>query len=221
MNQQVVIPPQSSTAHYTVAERPDAAPPQNSHSRPEQESSDIQLTPRSQLTSNIPHPRPPRTDAAGIRKTKEKKSRDVFTTTRPVRQTPARIEFRSLYRRSLKLALDWAVHRHVWRGQAMYIRSLFEANKSVTDPRMQRDSDADMGFWMSNRNYSRKLRNYWNTGSIPTPTSLRQRREAQNTAETFPPLTSTPRNSEAIFNYPDRSGKDPDIERAMESGGDI
>ncbi|KAJ0154643.1 NADH dehydrogenase [ubiquinone] 1 beta subcomplex subunit 9 [Colletotrichum tanaceti] len=36
----------------------------------------------------------------------------------------------SLYRRSLKLALDWAVHRHLWRGQALYIRSLFEANRN-------------------------------------------------------------------------------------------
>ncbi|KAI1848282.1 hypothetical protein JX265_013838 [Neoarthrinium moseri] len=44
----------------------------------------------------------------------------------------------SLYRRSLKLSLDWAVHRHLWRGQALYIRSLFEANRSVTDPRKQR-----------------------------------------------------------------------------------
>ncbi|EGR48857.1 uncharacterized protein TRIREDRAFT_47510 [Trichoderma reesei QM6a] len=44
----------------------------------------------------------------------------------------------SLYRRSLKLALDWAVHRHLWRGQALYIRSLFEANRKVTDPRQQR-----------------------------------------------------------------------------------
>lgn len=43
-----------------------------------------------------------------------------------------------LYRRSLKLALDWAVHRHLWRGQAMYIRSLFEANKHVREPRQQR-----------------------------------------------------------------------------------
>ncbi|KAJ5306649.1 hypothetical protein PENANT_c003G00502 [Penicillium antarcticum] len=43
----------------------------------------------------------------------------------------------SLYRRSLKLALDWAVHRQVWRGQAVYIRSLFEANKDVRDPRQQ------------------------------------------------------------------------------------
>jgi hypothetical protein len=46
----------------------------------------------------------------------------------------------SLYRRSLKLALDWAVHRHIWRGQAMYIRSLFEANRDVRDPRQQKVS---------------------------------------------------------------------------------
>ena len=45
---------------------------------------------------------------------------------------------RSLYRRCLKLSLDWAVHRYVWRGQAVYIRSLFEANKSVKEPRQQR-----------------------------------------------------------------------------------
>nr|POF15284.1 nadh dehydrogenase [ubiquinone] 1 beta subcomplex subunit 9 [Quercus suber] len=44
-----------------------------------------------------------------------------------------------LYRRSLKLALDWAVHRHLWRGQAMYLRSLFEANRNVTQPRQQRE----------------------------------------------------------------------------------
>ncbi|KAF4972728.1 hypothetical protein FZEAL_9544 [Fusarium zealandicum] len=48
------------------------------------------------------------------------------------------LSFRALYRRSLKLALDWAVHRHLWRGQALYIRSLFEANRNVTDPRHQR-----------------------------------------------------------------------------------
>lgn len=45
---------------------------------------------------------------------------------------------RSLYRRSLKLALDWSVHRHLWRGQAVYIRSLFENNRDVSDPRLQR-----------------------------------------------------------------------------------
>ncbi|KAL3426193.1 complex 1 protein [Phlyctema vagabunda] len=44
----------------------------------------------------------------------------------------------SLYRRSLKLSLDWSVHRYLWRGQALYIRSLFEANKDVRDPRQQR-----------------------------------------------------------------------------------
>ncbi|EXJ73231.1 uncharacterized protein Z519_12038 [Cladophialophora bantiana CBS 173.52] len=45
---------------------------------------------------------------------------------------------RGLYRRSLKLALDWAVQRNLWRGQAVYIRSLFDANKNITDPRQQR-----------------------------------------------------------------------------------
>ncbi|GJC87321.1 LYR family protein (complex 1 protein) [Colletotrichum tofieldiae] len=45
----------------------------------------------------------------------------------------------SLYRRSLKLALDWAVHRHLWRGQALYIRSLFEANRNVIDSRQKRE----------------------------------------------------------------------------------
>ncbi|EHL00040.1 putative NADH dehydrogenase [Glarea lozoyensis 74030] len=44
----------------------------------------------------------------------------------------------SLYRRALKLSLDWAVHRYVWRGQAMYIRSLFEANKKIQEPRQLR-----------------------------------------------------------------------------------
>ncbi|EGX96549.1 Complex 1 LYR protein [Cordyceps militaris CM01] len=39
---------------------------------------------------------------------------------------------------SLRLALDWAVQRQLWRGQALYIRSLFEANRHVTDPRQQR-----------------------------------------------------------------------------------
>ena len=46
-----------------------------------------------------------------------------------------------LYRRSLKLALDWSVHRYLWRGQALYIRSLFEANANVREPRQQRVSD--------------------------------------------------------------------------------
>lgn len=52
----------------------------------------------------------------------------------------ANSQARSLYRRSLKLALDWAVHRQLWRGQALYIRSLFEANRQVSDPRQQRVS---------------------------------------------------------------------------------
>ncbi|GAW17902.1 hypothetical protein ANO14919_073700 [Xylariales sp. No.14919] len=44
----------------------------------------------------------------------------------------------SLYRRALKISLEWAVHRHLWRGQALYIRSLFEINRNVKDLRQQR-----------------------------------------------------------------------------------
>jgi Complex 1 protein (LYR family) len=45
---------------------------------------------------------------------------------------------RSLYRRALKLSLDWTVLRHQWRGQALYIRSLFEAQRDVKDIKLQR-----------------------------------------------------------------------------------
>jgi hypothetical protein len=59
--------------------------------------------------------------------------------------------FSSLYRRSLKLSLDWAVHRYIWRGQALYIRSLFDANKNVKEPRQQRVSK-DIGVACSTLN---------------------------------------------------------------------
>ncbi|KIV96466.1 hypothetical protein PV10_00336 [Exophiala mesophila] len=45
---------------------------------------------------------------------------------------------RSLYRRALRLSLDWAVQRSLWRGQAVYIRSLFDANRNINDTRTQR-----------------------------------------------------------------------------------
>ena len=47
----------------------------------------------------------------------------------------------SLYRRALKLSLDWSVQRSVWRGQALYIRSLFEQHRDVREPRHQRVSE--------------------------------------------------------------------------------
>ena len=50
----------------------------------------------------------------------------------------SRIQVLRLYRQSLKLALDWSVHRYLWRGQAVYLRGLFEANRHVTEPRQQR-----------------------------------------------------------------------------------
>merc|ERR1712098_360835 len=55
-----------------------------------------------------------------------------------VQFTPHVKAVRDLYRRSLRLALDWAVQRNLWRGQAVYIRSLFDANRNVNDPRRQR-----------------------------------------------------------------------------------
>ncbi|KAI9754410.1 MAG: hypothetical protein M1815_005643 [Lichina confinis] len=41
----------------------------------------------------------------------------------------------SIYRRALKLTLAWTIERGLWRGQALYIRSLFEAKKDVREPR--------------------------------------------------------------------------------------
>lgn len=46
--------------------------------------------------------------------------------------------YRSLYRRSLKLSLDWSIRRDVWRPQALNIRELFEANRDVKEPRQLR-----------------------------------------------------------------------------------
>ncbi|CAN9088058.1 unnamed protein product [Alternaria sp. RS040] len=51
----------------------------------------------------------------------------------------SKIHVLRLYRRSLKLALDWSVHRYLWRGQALYIRELFEAKRNVTEPRQMRE----------------------------------------------------------------------------------
>ncbi|KAL7774575.1 hypothetical protein CFE70_005487 [Pyrenophora teres f. teres 0-1] len=51
----------------------------------------------------------------------------------------SKIHVLHLYRRSLKLALDWSVHRYLWRGQALYIRELFEAKRNVKEPRQMRE----------------------------------------------------------------------------------
>ncbi|RMZ70569.1 hypothetical protein GMOD_00000678 [Pyrenophora seminiperda CCB06] len=51
----------------------------------------------------------------------------------------SKIHVLRLYRRSLKLALDWSVHRYLWRGQALYIRELFEAKRHVKEPRQMRE----------------------------------------------------------------------------------
>ncbi|CAG8440397.1 5075_t:CDS:2 [Ambispora leptoticha] len=39
---------------------------------------------------------------------------------------------KQLYRRSLKLSLDWYGFRNIWRQKALEIRERFEANRSVT-----------------------------------------------------------------------------------------
>ncbi|KAF7118309.1 hypothetical protein CNMCM5793_007821 [Aspergillus hiratsukae] len=103
----------------------------------------------------------------------------------------------SLYRRSLKLALDWAVHRQVWRGQAVYIRSLFEANKDVRDPRQQRvNSPAPATIWPLNAKssaYTKKFgrcsfakpRNYWKPGNTRIRIAHLLPQVAVNMRETF------------------------------------
>ncbi|KAF1810602.1 hypothetical protein P152DRAFT_460299 [Eremomyces bilateralis CBS 781.70] len=70
------------------------------------------------------------------------------TVVSPERMTPAyevpdmtlshRAKVCSLYRRALKLSLDWCNDRAAWRGQAMYIRTVFDANLAVNDRRTQR-----------------------------------------------------------------------------------
>ncbi|KAK0520783.1 hypothetical protein OC834_006904 [Tilletia horrida] len=41
----------------------------------------------------------------------------------------------SLYRRYLKNALDWTVRRDLWRDQAIQIRTEFERNRHIRNPR--------------------------------------------------------------------------------------
>ncbi len=83
----------------------------------------------------------------------------------------------SLYRRSLKLALDWAVQRYIWRGQAQYIRSLFEANKDIREPRQQRVSHKmpfnpliwGQGTEISTRYFYKRQRHCWEKWKHPDP----------------------------------------------------
>lgn len=87
---------------------------------------------------------------------------------------------RSLYRRSLKLSLDWAVQRQIWRGQAVYIRSLFEANKDVRDPRQQQvydirsDPRCSLYSLVTNvRSSCARQRSCWKSGNTLIPTGHR------------------------------------------------
>ncbi|KAG0169034.1 hypothetical protein DFQ30_004027 [Apophysomyces sp. BC1015] len=46
-----------------------------------------------------------------------------------------RLQVQSLYKRSLKLSLDWYIQRDLWRQKALDIRAQFEANKHITNPK--------------------------------------------------------------------------------------
>jgi NADH dehydrogenase (ubiquinone) 1 beta subcomplex subunit 9 len=46
-----------------------------------------------------------------------------------------RLQVQSLYKRSLKLSLDWYIQRDLWRQKALQIRAQFEHNKNVTNPK--------------------------------------------------------------------------------------
>ncbi|KAI8340346.1 hypothetical protein EDC96DRAFT_522838 [Choanephora cucurbitarum] len=46
-----------------------------------------------------------------------------------------RLHVQSLYKRSLKLSLDWYIQRDLWRQKALQIRAQFEQNKHVTNPK--------------------------------------------------------------------------------------
>ncbi|KAI8643497.1 hypothetical protein BD408DRAFT_364693 [Parasitella parasitica] len=46
-----------------------------------------------------------------------------------------RLQVQSLYKRSLKLSLDWYIQRDLWRQKSLQIRAQFEQNKHVTNPK--------------------------------------------------------------------------------------
>jgi NADH dehydrogenase (ubiquinone) 1 beta subcomplex subunit 9 len=50
-------------------------------------------------------------------------------------QVAHRLQIQSLYKRSLKLSLDWYIQRDLWRQKALAIRQEFEQNKHVSNPR--------------------------------------------------------------------------------------
>lgn len=45
-----------------------------------------------------------------------------------------RLQVKSLYKRCLKLSLDWTIQRDVWRQEALHIRHQFNQNLHVTNP---------------------------------------------------------------------------------------
>ncbi|KAI7907032.1 uncharacterized protein BX663DRAFT_494591 [Cokeromyces recurvatus] len=49
--------------------------------------------------------------------------------------TAHRLHVQSLYKRSLKLSLDWYIQRDLWRQKALQIRARFDQNKNITNPK--------------------------------------------------------------------------------------
>jgi NADH dehydrogenase (ubiquinone) 1 beta subcomplex subunit 9 len=71
-----------------------------------------------------------------------------------------RLQVQSLYKRSLKLSLDWYIQRDLWRQKALEIRARFEQNKNVTNPKeiraLLKKTENELKEWAHPDPYRRK-----------------------------------------------------------------
>lgn len=76
-----------------------------------------------------------------------------------------RLQVQSLYKRSLKLSLDWYIQRDLWRQKALAIRAQFEHNKHVTNPKeiqvLVKNAEKELESWAHPDPYKCNLTN-WN-----------------------------------------------------------
>jgi NADH dehydrogenase (ubiquinone) 1 beta subcomplex subunit 9 len=79
-------------------------------------------------------------------------------------QVVHRLKVQSLYKRSLKLSLDWYIQRDLWRQQALHIRARFEENKNVTSPKeladLVKQTEKELEEWAHPDPYKCKLNDY-------------------------------------------------------------
>ncbi len=72
-----------------------------------------------------------------------------------------RLQVQSLYKRSLKLSLDWYIQRDLWRQKALAIRAQFEHNKHVTNPKkiqvLVQNAEKELQDWAHPDPYKCKL----------------------------------------------------------------